>query len=180
MLDVRYHRDSPAPDKPAADMLGDAQWEWLRQQLQEPADLRLVVSGTQILLDSDTGSETWAQYPKARARLFHTIREAGVQGVVFLTGDQHYAEVCRMRNVLPYDAIELQFAGLNQIEEPEFNRLRVSPVCQSLNSFACLDIQWEQTAQDVPHLMFEVRDADSGAPEILYRVNLDELALQKQ
>jgi hypothetical protein len=39
----RKERYLPDPD-PAKTMLGDAQWAWLRAQLQQPAELRLIVS----------------------------------------------------------------------------------------------------------------------------------------
>lgn len=73
LLDPRYNRDAPGPE---ADTLGEPQWKWLAEQLREPADLRLLVSGYQVLLDAGTGSETWGKFPAARERLFRTIREA--------------------------------------------------------------------------------------------------------
>jgi hypothetical protein len=172
LLDPRFNRDDPGPN---ADTLGDRQWEWLSEVLQEPADLRLVVSGYQVLLDAGTGSETWAEFPAARRRLFDLIRTTAAEHVVFLTGDQHYGEVCRLPDALGYDAVELQFSGVNQIEAPEFNSARVSPVSRSRHSFALLDIQWRRTTQDVPHLLFHVVDADTGRDELVYRLNFAEL-----
>lgn len=175
MLDVRYHRDEPGP---AADMLGEAQWRWLGAQLQQPADLRLIVSGTQVLLPAEAGSETWDQYPQARQRLFDLIEATEAEGVVFITGDQHYGEVCRRRGLLGYDAIELQFAGINQIEAPEFNPYRVAPASRSLHSYALLDLYLQPSATEVPHLLFRIFDAMTDATELIYRVNLDEISLQ--
>lgn len=172
LLDPRFNRDDPGPN---ADTLGDRQWEWLSEVLQEPADLRLVVSGYQVLLDAGTGSETWAEFPAARRRLFDLIRTTAAEHVVFLTGDQHYGEVCRLPDALGYDAVELQFSGVNQIEAPEFNSARVSPVSRSRHSFALLDIQWHRTAHDMPHLLFHVVDAESSRDEVTYRVNFAEL-----
>jgi hypothetical protein len=175
MLDGRYNRDA---QDGTGDVLGEKQWAWLEQQLREPADLRIVVSGFQILLDQDAGSETWDKFPKSKARLFETIRKTGAERSVFLTGDQHYGEVCRLRNALDYDAIELQFAGINQIEKAEFNPLRVSPVIQSKHSAAFIDVQMDTSQTDVPHLMFHIYDASNDRLELIYRVNLDEISLQ--
>ncbi len=175
MLDVRYHRDDPGL---AADILGAAQWTWLEEQLSQPADLRLLVSGFQILLGPDTGSESWSQFPQARQRLFDLIRERKVENLIFVTGDQHYGEVSRLRGALGYDAVEFQFAGLNQIEDPEFNPWRVSSVCQSKHSYAWLDIQWETSETDVPHIVFRIHNADDETPELIYRVNFSELVNQ--
>jgi len=175
LLDVRYNRDQPETD---GDVLGAAQWAWLEEELTKPADLRLLVSGFQILLDERSRSETWARFPSARRRLFALIRRTQAEGVVFLTGDQHYGEVCRLPGALDYDAVELQFAGINQIEAPEWNPLRVAPVIRSLHSYALLDIQLEPTRSEVPHLLFRIYDAMTDQLELTYRVNLSELQLQ--
>lgn len=175
MLDVRYERDPPFS---GGDVLGEAQWAWLEAQLQQEADLRLLVSGFQLLLDASSGSETWAKFPQAQERLFQLIRTTRAEGVVFLTGDQHYGEVGRRPHTLPYDAVELQFAGINQIESPEFNSHRVSPVIQSQHSYALLDIHWQQTEADLPYLSFRIYDALADELELVYRVNLQELLLQ--
>ncbi|MDX2131348.1 MAG: alkaline phosphatase D family protein [Planctomycetota bacterium] len=175
MLDGRFNRDDPGD---TADTLGEPQWAWLAEELKKPADLRLVVSGYQVLLDRDTKFETWAKFPGARDRLFRLIRETKANGVVFIAGDQHYGEVSRIRGALGYDAIELMFAGINQEEPWVFNSARVSPVANSLHSYAHIDIQWEATSGDYadkPHLLFRCFDAETNALELTYRVNLDEL-----
>ncbi len=175
LLDVRYNRDAPETN---GDVLGEAQWSWLEQELLKPADLRLIVSGFQVLLDERAGSETWAKFPEARQRLFQLIRKTRAEGALFLTGDQHYGEVCRFPQALDYDAVELQFAGINQIEAPEWNPLRVAPVIRSKHSYALLDLQLEATKREVPHLLFRIYDAMTDQLELIYRVNLSELQLR--
>jgi alkaline phosphatase D len=172
MLDNRWNRDEPGPE---ADMLGETQWAWLAEQLAKPADLRLIVSGSQVLLPKEAGSETWDQYPKARARLFDLIRSKRLDRVLFITGDQHYGEVCRGRGLLGYDAIEFQFAGVNQTEKPEFNPTRVSPCAMGLHSDAFIDIQWKDDEYEPAHVLFRVFDSSNGQVEIAYRVNFAEL-----
>lgn len=172
MLDVRYNRDLPDTD---GDILGELQWEWLEEQLDQNADLRFIVSGSQVLLDKESGSETWENYPRSQKRLFSTIRDKHVNGVLFITGDQHYGEVGRLREALGYDAIELQFSGINQNEGPEYNSYRVSNVSRSKHSYALIDIQWEKSEEEIPHLMFSVLDGLTDQIELRYRVNLNEL-----
>jgi len=172
MLDVRYNRDEPFS---GGDVLGENQWAWLEEELMKPADLRLVASGFQVLLGPETGSESWSTFPEARRRLFAAIRYTGAQHLVFLTGDQHYGEVCRMKGVLDFDAIELQFAGINQIEDPEYNPWRVAPAITSLHSYALIDVHLEETKTEVPHLEFSIFNAMTNERELRYRVNLSEL-----
>ncbi len=175
MLDGRFNRDDPGD---AADTLGETQWKWLAEELKKPAELRFIVSGYQVLLDRDSKFETWAKFPKARQRLFDTIRESKAGGVVFIAGDQHYGEVSRIRDAIGYDAIEIMFAGVNQEEPWVYSSSRVSPVANSKDSYAYIDIQWKGTTgdnADKPHLLFRSFDAANQALELTYRVNLDEL-----
>ena len=175
MLDGRYNREDPGAD---ADTLGDTQWKWLAEELKKPAELRLIVSGYQVLLDRETKFETWAKVPRARQRLFDLIRQSKANGVVFIAGDQHYGEVSRIRDAIGYDAIEIMFAGINQEEPWVYNSARVSPVANSKDSYAYIDIQWKGTTgdnADQPHLIFRCFDATDRALELTYRINLDEL-----
>jgi alkaline phosphatase D len=177
MLDVRYNRDDIGSN---GEVLGEKQWKWLQEQLRTKADLRLIVSGFQILLDKESGSETWDNFKNEQKRLFETIKSTKANGVLFLTGDQHYGEVGRMRGGIGYDAIELQFSGINQTEGPEFNSCRVSTVATSLHSCAFIEIHWDKSESDVPHVLFKVIDADTDATELTYRVNLAELSFTIQ
>jgi alkaline phosphatase D len=138
----------------------------------------LIVSGYQVLLDRETKFETWAKFPTARDRLFKLIRESKAEGLVFVAGDQHYGEVSRIRGAIGYDAVELMFAGINQDESWVYNSARVSPVANSKHSYAHVDVQWQATSgdnSDPAHLLFRCFDAETGALELTYRVNLSEL-----
>ena len=174
MLDVRYNLDEVDP-LGEGDVLGENQWAWLEEQLQQPADLRFIASGMQILLNKENGSETWMKFPEAHDRLMETVKTTGAEGVLFLTGDQHYGEVNRMRGALDYDAIELQFASVNQIEEPENNIHRVSTVASSEHSYAYIDLFLDEYENDQRYIQFYVKDHETHQIEVSYRVNLEEL-----
>jgi alkaline phosphatase D len=66
-------------------MLSEKQWQWLHEQIRQPADLRLLVSSVQVLNDG-TGFEAWRQLPAERDRLLKLIEG---QSVVILSGDRH-------------------------------------------------------------------------------------------
>jgi alkaline phosphatase D len=78
-----------------ATVLGEAQWKWLGEQLKVPAELRLIGSGVQVVPD-EHGSEMWGNFPLERKRLFRLIRDTGANGVVFLSGDRHLAEISKL------------------------------------------------------------------------------------
>ena len=77
----------PDPD-PAKTMLGAAQWAWLRAQLLQPAELRLIVSSVQVLAEGH-GWEGWDNLPLERIRLLELIDQTGAGGVIFVSGDRH-------------------------------------------------------------------------------------------
>ncbi|ODT00819.1 MAG: phosphodiesterase, partial [Erythrobacter sp. SCN 62-14] len=104
MLDTRYFRSDfkrmawsreRAPlgvylpnDDPAATVLGDEQWRWLEAELAKPADLRIVVSSTQVLTTAHQ-FEGWTNFPLERARLLKMLEGRSPSGLVILSGDRH-------------------------------------------------------------------------------------------
>ena len=155
--------------------LGEEQWAWLEAELRKPAKLRLLVSGYQYFLPDDSVFESWEKFPKAQRRLLNLIQETEAEGVVFIAGDQHYSEVSRVRDAIGYDAIEIMFCGINQEEPHVPNPHRVSPVAHAKNAYGLIDIQWNESETDEPHLVFRAFDADRDAAELTYRINLSEL-----
>lgn len=102
----------PSTD-PQQDMLGTDQWTWLENELQKPADLRLIVSSVQVLPSDGHGWESWSRLPRERSDLFNLINQTGARGVVFLSGDRHTGFVYRKDGVLSYPAYELTTSSMN-------------------------------------------------------------------
>jgi alkaline phosphatase D len=65
----------PDPD-PAKTMLGPVQWAWLAGELRKPAEIRLIVSSTQVLAEGH-GWERWGNMPLERQKFLDTIRDSG-------------------------------------------------------------------------------------------------------
>ncbi len=72
-------------------MLGEEQWNWLTAELKKPAELRLLVSGIQVLA-LDHGWEKWGNLPRERKRLLEVIRD-NATNVVILSGDRHSSDI---------------------------------------------------------------------------------------
>lgn len=88
-------------DDPQATVLGDAQWQWLEEQLRQPAEVRIIGSSYQVL-SNQHGWEMWGNFPLERQRLFSLIRKTEAKGVVMISGDRHLAELAG----LSADAVE--------------------------------------------------------------------------
>jgi alkaline phosphatase D len=130
----------PDPD-PAKTMLGAAQWAWLRDQLRQPAELRLIVSSVQVLAEGH-GWERWGNLPRERERLFALIAETGARGVVFLSGDRHVGGLY-YRPGKPDGLYEITSSGLNMAYAAarEAGPLRLGQVYGAPN-FGTIDIDW--------------------------------------
>ena len=132
----------PDPD-PAKTMLGAAQWAWLRAQLEQPAEVRLIVSSIQVLAEGH-GFERWGNLPRERERLFDLIAETGVRGVILLSGDRHVGALYRLPGGAgAYDLYEITSSGLNMsyAAASEAGPLRLGAVYGAAN-FGTIDIDW--------------------------------------
>ena len=129
------------PD-PAKTMLGATQWSWLAEELRKPAEVRLLVSGIQMLAEGH-GWERWGNMPLERQKLLDTIRESGAKGVVLLSGDRHVGALYRETPPGHYPLYELTSSGLNMVywaaKEPGPNR--VGALYAAAN-FGVVDIDW--------------------------------------
>ncbi len=154
--EARAGRVVPGPyardPNPAASMLGEAQWQWLNEQLAQPADVRIIGSSLQVLADFP-GWEAWVNYPRDQARLIDAIRRTKAAGLVFLSGDTHYGELTALDANTPYPLYDLTSSGLTEEwHVPVPNALRVGEAHHKAN-FGLVDIDWSKR-----EITLELRD----------------------
>lgn len=116
LLDLRYNRQKPGPD---TDMMGEAQWKWLEQELRgNDARLTIIASSVQFV-STIAGFENWDKFPASQRRILDLIRDTGTKGAVFISGDVHYGQLSmRKYDQVPYPIYDLTSSGLthgNQI-----------------------------------------------------------------
>ena len=145
MLDVRYNK-SPwsAGSSPSATMLGAQQWEWLATQLEQPADIRIIASGVQVLTTGQgSTTESWGRMPNEQKKLFQLVKDKNAKGVIYISGDQHWGEVSVAPGAHGYDAVELTAAGLDRTESDILtNTYRVGQVANGSAKFGLISIDW--------------------------------------
>jgi alkaline phosphatase D len=151
----RYHLDySPYTLDSDSTMLGYTQWEWLKNELLKPADLRIIGSSTQFATQFN-GYEAWANFPGEQKRMLELIKETKANGVFFISGDVHYSELSRLTNQDSYPIYDLTCSGLT--EEWKFaapNKYRIGkPVMD--NHFGLITIDW---FSENPTVQLEVWD----------------------
>jgi len=155
----------------AATMLGERQWQWLERQFEMPAEVRLFGSSVQVLADA-TGWEAWANFARDQDRLFDVMRRKRANGVVFLSGDIHYAELSKLDLNVPYPLWDLTAGGLTEewrVATPNANR--ASEVVSDAN-FGWIDIDWQDPD---PTVTLAIRNLD-GKAALSYRFPLSRLS----
>lgn len=157
LLDTRWFRSSltrplipglPGQERYIPDdstdktMLGEAQWQWLEQQLKQPAQIRLIYSGIQVLAEGH-GWERWGNLPRERQRLIDTISRTKAQGVIFLSGDRHIGAFYREKNATPYAMWEMTSSGLTHAwaQASESGPNRVGDLVRE-NHYGTVDVNW--------------------------------------
>lgn len=162
LLDTRYFAE--VPGGPEADLLGEAQWSWLEKVIgSSEAPVNIIASGIQVLAPSHS-YERWGHYPQAQERLLKLIRESGLRGALFISGDRHIGEIAlRNDSATPYPLADLTSSSLthswtNFPGEP--NALRTGPVV-TVNNFGLIEVDWD--ADGGPVASLQLRSTAEGA-----------------
>jgi alkaline phosphatase D len=163
LLDTRTFRTPLPPawrrllaldDGNGDDMLGDAQWQWLRAELQSSeARVHLIGSGTQVLPTDKPIEESWIHHPRSRRRLLDLLAELGTPGVIFISGDIHSAELLRSDCALGYPLYEFTSSGMT-------HSVRTMLKSLWLSTFAFSVVRSRLTVTDYDHLNYGIIDID--------------------
>lgn len=132
-------------ETPGITVLGEAQWAWLEEQLQQPADIRFLVSSIQLVV-SEHGFESWGLFPAERRRMFELIAKTNASGVVIVSGDRHRGEIsCAYDEAVGYPLVEFTASSLNRPNHNiEDNRFRLEGVPSvGEENFGIATIDWQ-------------------------------------
>ena len=127
----------------------------------------IIGSGIQVVqdYDIDTEWEGWGDSPHERERLFRLIREMGVPGVVFVSGDMHFSELTRHPDdaaALGYPTYDLTPSGLDQIETAGegqwINPNRIGELLNSNRKHGMVEIDWAPPDPEIHLEIYDGRD----------------------
>ncbi len=152
LLDTRYFRTVLTQDtntkkryKPntygKGSMLGETQWRWLTNQLQNSkASFNIIVSSIQFL-SSEHGFESWGNMIHESDKLINLIRSTKARNTIILSGDRHLSEFSKKEvDSLAYPLIDFTSSGMTHSYsnfQGETNQFRVGRVV-SEKSFGIL------------------------------------------
>jgi alkaline phosphatase D len=135
-------------------MLGEVQWKWLEEQLLQPADVRIIASSTQFSI-THNGYEAWANFPHEQQRFIELLKKTKANGVFFVSGDVHYAELSKLDVPGGYPLYDATSSGITSTWEfatPNGNRVE-GPVME--NNYGLVVIDWSKTD---PEIALQIHD----------------------
>ena len=144
LMDNRYHRTSNNNFTEDRQILGKDQIDWLINALTfSQATFKFIAIGGQVL-SSGAVYENYATYPEERKYLLDKIREAKIEGVIFLDGDRHHTVLSKMQeneDVYPlYDlTCSSLTAGVNDDDE-SYNIYSLKETLVGENNFGMLSV----------------------------------------
>lgn len=147
------YRPNPSPD---STLLGEAQWTWLADQFEQPADIRIIASSIQFS-HSYNGWESWTNVPNERQRMIDLIKEKQARGVIFISGDVHWGEISRQDVEEGYPIYDVTASGINQDWDTiEPNDRRIGEAVAQYN-FGMIELDWQ--AQTVTLFNIDLNNA---------------------
>ena len=164
MLDGRYHRDPTTQvDDANKSMLGARQKAWLKRELKaSTAPFKvLAIGGGWSSAENEDGGDSWGVFLTERNEIFDFIRDAGIGGVVCISGDSHMGEL----NCIPwssrggYDIYDMCSSPLAQM--PANKNMRQAPEVRVRDTWTRSVnvglLEFDLTG-DTPRLTYTLRD----------------------
>lgn len=167
LLDTRYNCQHPGEE---SDMLGEDQWQWLESELKN-SDAKVNIIGSSIQFVADVPMfENWDKFPKSQKRMLDLIGSTKAKGVVFLSGDVHFAETSKRKyDEVAYPIYDLTSSGLthgNNVQGFKKNPYRVGDSRYGRHNFGFIDFDWK--AEKFTFTEFDQRGVARYEQEILF------------
>lgn len=128
LLDNRYHRTEINVENQEQWVYGPEQVEWLIEALKfSKAPFKFVATGGQFV-SNFAKYENHARFEKERKYIIKRIKEEGITGVIFLSGDRHSTELSMMElkkgnKIYDLTCSPLTSKAYDHSEEPNKHRL---------------------------------------------------------
>ncbi len=150
--------------------LGEKQWTWLDQELQKEADVRIIGSSTQFGIEYN-GYEAWVNYPHEQKRFLDLIKKNKANGVLFISGDVHYAEISKMEVPDLYPIYDVTSSGLSStwyFATPNVNRIE-GPIME--NHFGLLTFDFGKKNAEIKMEVWDIK----GNQRVEYSIPINEI-----
>ena len=166
----RFNADlGPYQPNRAGDLLGDKQWQWLKEQLQKPAEVRILLSATPVLAPAN-GYDSWSMFPKEQDRLKSVLQELQPSGLILGVGDRLFGEFSNADDYLSYPLWQVTAGSINLGSDTPYSSVYRDGQAYEESRYGQIEVIWKEQ----PELVLTLRDVD-GRPLDSRRLTLSEL-----
>ncbi|WP_404399847.1 alkaline phosphatase D family protein [Idiomarina seosinensis] len=152
------HKQGPYLSNPGGQLLGEEQWQWLAAELEQPAEVRIIMSATPFFAPQN-GYDSWSMYPKAQQRLVELLTETKPNGLLLAVGDRGFGELSKVTDVLPYPLWQITAGSIESDDtEPYPSEYRQGPAITQAR-YGQIEVIWSET----PDLRLSLQDVDGRA-----------------
>ena len=148
-------------------ILGEDQWRWLEEVVQEKSEIKFIVSSIQIIADQHRW-EKWGNFPNERQKLFDLIVKNNLQNVIFISGDRHFGAIYEksMENKMTFREITASsltnpFMGIELVDKHRLGR-----IYKDIN-FGTAELDWKHGT-----VAIKIRNAN-GKPVLSHKIPLN-------
>ena len=172
LLDDRFFRSPNDRITGEKTLLGKEQLEWLIDALaNSKANFKIIVLGGQIL-NTNADKENYGSYPEEKAKLLQELIDNKIKGVVFLTGDRHFAELSVLNRLNTYPIYDWTVSPLTSgvasgNARKEINQLRVEGSTFFEHNFGILEFSGANQSRQLKLLLFNTDGAELWSKVIL-------------
>jgi len=161
MLDDRYYRSSNDRHDQPKSILGNHQIEWLIDALcTSKATFKIIAIGSEFLSDNKR-REGFERSPEERKSIIDAITKNKVSGVLFVSGDVHFAELSKMERQGTYPLYELTSsplsAGVNSSPIYRANSLQVPGTEYVGHNFGLITVTGTKGARTLSMSILDVK-----------------------
>lgn len=159
LLDDRFFKSPNNRITGEKTLLGKEQKEWLIDALSSSnSKFKIIVIGGQVINSADK-FENYATYPEERKYLLDEIEKNKVKGVLFLSGDRHFAELSMMKregNYPLYDwTVSPLTSGVSNSALKDENKYRVEGSLFMQNNFGVLTFTGDEKNRQLKLSLFD-------------------------
>lgn len=159
LMDNRYYRSPNNIKTEQKSYLGEEQLQWLIDNLiYSNATFKIVAIGGQVL-NPLANHENYATFPEERNKLLKAIEANDIKGVIFLSGDRHYAELTKFDRRGAYSLLDFTSSSLTAgsytggCNEP--NYMRVEGTCYNKHNFGMISVSGPRKDRKIRFSLFD-------------------------
>jgi alkaline phosphatase D len=164
LLDDRFFKSPNDRKTGERTILGHEQFEWLIDALSSSnAAFKIICIGGQVISNA-ARFENYATYPQEREKLLQEIEANKIKGVLFLSGDRHFAELSKLERNGTYALYDWTVSPLTSGSSDSFkkdnNTNQVAGSLFAVNNFGTISFSGTKENRQMKLSLFDKEGAE--------------------